>query len=189
MYSRLKTMAKWFVIFFSLLVLSGCSASFDRYPNQIRVAVYTAGCLDVLDASTADGQPVQYYACGPGKQSQEWYITPLQSTAEVQIMNANSKKCMAVSGDAATGGVTAPGQRVIQEVCATNFSAPSQLWKIVPATDGTPGEQFINVASGQCLDLPYGAIASIDLMQQYLCTPGDPAQGWDVHPVQLGNIP
>jgi hypothetical protein len=183
-------MAKWFVLPLLLLALAGCSASFGHYPNQIRLAVYTNGCLDVLDASMADGAAVQFYACGAGKQSQEWYVTPIQSTGEVQIQNVNSMKCMAVSGNInGGGGVNTPGQPVIQEVCAANYSAPSQLWKLVPATDGTPGEQVINVASGECLDLPYGAIASIDLMQQYLCTPGDPAQGWDIHPVALGNTP
>lgn len=180
-------MAKRIVVFLFLLGITGCGASFNRYPNQIRLAVYTGVCLDVLDASTADGAPVQIYACGAGKQSQEWYINAVQSTAEVQIVNVNSKKCMAVASS--PGSVDAPGERVVQEVCATDYSAPSQLWKIMPATDGTPGDQLINSASGQCLDLPYGAIASIFLMQQFTCTPGDPAQGWNINPVQTGGTP
>jgi hypothetical protein len=181
-------MAKRFVIFLFFLGVTGCSATFNRYPNQIQLAVYTPICLDVLDASSADGAAVQIYACGAGKMSQEWMINPKQSTAEVQIVNQNSRKCMAVASGP-RGSVSAPGQAVVQEVCASDYSAPSQLWKIVPTGDGAPGDQIVSVASGQCLDLPYGAIASIELMQQYTCTPGDPAQGWVVNPVQMGNIP
>jgi hypothetical protein len=181
-------MGKRFAIFLFLLGITGCGATYNRYPNQIQLAVYTPICLDVLDASSADGAAVQIYACGAGKMSQEWFINPKQSTDEVQIVNVNSKKCMAVA-TGTPGGVDAPGQSVVQEVCASEYSAPSQLWKIVPTGDGAPGDQIVSVASGQCLDLPYGAIASIELMQQYTCTPGDPAQGWTVNPVQIGNIP
>jgi hypothetical protein len=182
-------MAKRMAILFLLVTVTGCSSTFYKYPNQIRLAVYQRGCLDVQDASTADGARVQYYACGEGKRSQEWQITPAQSVAQVQIMNMNSQKCMAVADDPTTGGVNTPGEPVVQEICQPIGSAPAQLWRIVPATDGTPGDQIINAASGECLDLPYGAIASIFLMQQFTCTPGDPAQGWTVNPVQLGNIP
>jgi|GEM_PF-6257161 Ricin-type beta-trefoil lectin domain. len=182
-------MAKRIAMFLVLLAITGCSANFYKYPNQIRLAVYDKGCLDVQYAATVDGAPVQFYECGDGKRSQEWQITPAQSTAQVQIMNINSQLCMAVSSDPATGGVNQPAQKVIQEICQPIGTTPSQMWRIVPATDGTPGDQIINAASGQCLDLPYGAIASIFLMQQYMCTPGDPAQGWKITPVQLGNIP
>ncbi len=182
-------MAKRMATFFLLLAMTGCSADFYKYPSQIRLAVYQQGCLDVQYASTADGAPVQFYACGDGKRSQEWQITPAASTSQVQIMNENSNLCMAVSSNPSTGGVNSPAQSIIQEICEPIGTTPSQMWRIVPATDGTPGDQIINVASGQCIDLPYGAIASIFLMQQFTCTPGDPAQGWNIHPVALGNIP
>lgn len=186
-------MARRLLFLFSLVFLTGCTATVHTYPSQIRLAVYTPICLDVLDASTTDGASVQIYSCGDGKLSQEWQLTSVTNngtdTGQLQIMNENSKMCMAVSSDASTGGVNAPGQKVVQETCATDYSEPSQLWKLVPATDGIPGNQLVSVASGQCLDLPYGAIASIFLMQQYTCTPGDPAQGWNINPVQLGNTP
>ena len=182
-------MAKRMAMLFMLLAITGCSADFYKHPNQIRLEVYHKGCLDVQYASTADGAPVQFYECGDGKRSQEWEIIPVASTSQVQIVNENSAMCMAVSSDPATGGVNQPAQPIVQEICQPVGTATSQLWRIVPATDGTPGDQIISVASGQCLDLPYGAIASIFLMQQFTCTPGDPAQGWNINAVALGNIP
>jgi hypothetical protein len=47
----------------------------------------------------------------------------------------------------------------------------------------------VSMASSQCLDLPYGATASIFFMQQYTCSDNDPAQGWVLNPVPLGNTP
>jgi hypothetical protein len=182
-------MAKRMAILIFLMALAGCDSNFYKYPSQIRLAVYQSGCLDVQYAATYDGAHVQFYPCGGGKRSQEWQITPAESVSQVQIMNMNSQMCMSVAGDPATLAVDAPGQYVVQEICQPIGSAPRQLWRIVPSTDGTPGEQFINVGSKQCLDLPYGAIASIFLMQQFTCTPGDPAQGWIVTTVQPGNIP
>jgi len=182
-------MAKQMAILILLITMTGCSSTFYKYPNQIKLAAYTAGCLDVQDAGTFDGAHVQFYPCGDGKRSQEWQITPAQSVNQVQIMNINSQMCMAVAGDPATLAVDAPGQYVVQEICEPIGSAPRQLWRIVPATDGTPGDQIINAGSAECLDLPYGAIASIFFMQQYTCTPGDPAQGWIISPVPMGNIP
>lgn len=182
-------MAKRAILFIFVSVMAGCSANFYKFPSQIRLAVYDKGCLDVQYAAIADGAPVQFYACGDGKRSQEWLITPAESTSEVQIMNENSQMCMAVSIDPASGGISQPGQKVIQETCEPIGTTPSQMWHIIPATNGTPGEQIVNAASGQCLDLPYGAIASIFLMQQYTCTAGDPAQGWTITPVHLGSTP
>lgn len=182
-------MARRLALFLGLLFLTGCTATVRTYPNQIRLSVYTPICLDVLDASTADGASVQIYPCGDGKLSQEWQLTSVGNTGQVQIMNENSKMCMAVSSDSSTGGVNAPGQKIVQETCAADYTDNSQLWKLPADTDGIPGDRIVSVASGQCLDLPYGAIASIFLMQQYTCTDGDPAQGWNINPVQLGNIP
>lgn len=172
------------------LAISGCGFTpGDGAVNQITLAVYRPLCIDVLDASTASGAPVQAYACGKGKRSQEWQIIPLdlnkkQNDGRVIIVNANSKMCMSVLDTP----VTAPGQFVVQETCSPNRDQQDQIWTIVKAP-GQAGYRFVSAASGQCLDLPFGAIASIVHLQQYYCTAGDPAQGWTLQEVVPGNTP
>jgi hypothetical protein len=173
------------------LAATGCTELHVRQGvDQIQLAIYTPLCIDVLDASTASGAHVQAYPCGAGKLSQEWYITPESGDmfGQVTIKNANSKMCMTVlSGP--NNSDTAPGEYVVQEPCASDGSEPNQVWMITPAPSGEAGNQIISLASNQCLDLPYGATASIFDMQQYTCTPGDPAQGWVLNSVSLGNTP
>ena len=173
------------------LSLSGCAAvSFEHGVNQIQLAVYHPLCIDVEGASTAPGARVQVYACGPGKRSQEWTVKPASATnafsanGEFMFENANSKLCMSV---AANVNDQYPAQPVIQAPC--DYTDPDMLWKILPAPGGMPGFNFVSAASSQCLDLPYGAIASIFDLQEYFCTKGDPAQGWTINPVSLGSTP
>ena len=183
-----------FVVLLFLLGLAGCSSiTIDPGLNQIQLAIYHPLCIDVLDASTASGQHLQAYPCGAGKLSQEWNLEPVAASAgssspitnQFIVVNQNSQMCMSVADDPDT----APGQYVIQAPCAANDSDPDQVWKIVSASIGETGVQFISAASGQCLDLPYGATAAIFDLQQYTCTASDPAQGWRLHPVQKGSTP
>lgn len=178
----------WFLFVGLCLLAGGCAnVNYNAGVNQIQLAIYSGLCLDVLDASTASGAPVQAYACGPGKLSQEWTLKPVTpgSMSQVLVVNANSEMCMSV----ADNPDTAPGQAVIQEGCVGDGSQLNQVWSLKPAPGGEAGFQFISMASSQCLDLPYGAVASTFDMQQYYCTPSDPAQGWQVNPVSLGNTP
>ena len=96
--------------------------------------------------------------------------------------------CMTVA-DAPDSPDTAPGQLVLQEASAADKNQPNQLWQIVSAPSGEAGSQIVSVASKQCLDLPFGAVASIDHLQQYYCTPNDPARGWVFGSVAPGNLP
>jgi hypothetical protein len=159
--------------------------------NQIQLAIYRPLCIDVQLASTAPGAHLQAYPCGPGKLSQEWTIKPATANGSLiskglwMVVNANSKMCMTVSPTPDT----APGQYVLQEPCSPDASDPDQIWTIKDAPDGEEGVRFMSVASQQCLDLPYGAAASIFTLQQYYCTPNDPAQGWVIHGVSRGTIP
>jgi hypothetical protein len=166
-----------------LVAAFGC-ASFKQDPIQIQLAIYTPDCVDVQDASTAAGAHLQIYACGAGKKSQEWEMRRF-NTSQTEVVNENSQMCMSVASDPDT----APGQYVVQEPCSADGSDLTQLWTTPQAPSGEAGVRFVSVASGQCLDLPYGAVASIDTLQQYTCTNDDPAQGWTLNEVSLGNTP
>jgi len=168
-----------------LVATAGCGANLNVDPVQIQLAIYTQDCIDVLNASTAPGAHLQLYACGAGKQSQEWMINPVPGSQEVLLKNENSKLCMSVDSPYDT----APGQYVIQAAC--DSANPDMQWKIQPAPSGEAGWQFVNMASGQCLDDPYGMTDAPDTfhIQQYTCTPDDPGQGWYNNPVVVGDIP
>jgi len=187
--SQVTTAMKAFLISLFALVLlaglSGCSYTPTGDMNQIQVAIYTPDCVDVLDASMASGANLQIYPCGAGKLSQEWTIKPVNNGTQYQIINGNSLMCMSV----ASNPDTAPGKFVVQYPCVSDNSQPNQLWTIVAAPSGEAGSRIVSVASGQCLDLPYGAVASIDTLQQYYCDSNDPAQGWVVNGVTKGSTP
>ena len=101
------------------------------------------------------------FGCGAGKLSQEWMIAPESNSDTYTVVNENSKMCMAVS---ATPNDQGQGEAVIQATCSS--SDPDMLWKIVPgeAGNGVTGSRFVNQASGQCLDLPYGAVGAPDTL-------------------------
>jgi hypothetical protein len=181
----------WLLLLLPLFAICGCSEiNLHGGLNQIKLAIYTPLCIDVEEASTAAGARVQAYPCGDSKRSQEWDVKPLSLDlfGQVTIMNANSQMCMTVlSGP--NNPDSAPGQLIVQEPCADDASQQNQLWTISTAPGGEEGVRVISVASSQCLDLPYGAVASIFFMQQYTCTANDPAQGWTFSPVSLGSAP
>lgn len=171
-------MKKYFALLL-LLLLTGCGFTVNGNVNEIQLAIDRPLCLDVKDASKVSGAQVQVYPCGKAKLSQEWRMLPADRVDSFTIVNANSAMCMSV----AETPVSAPGQIVIQETCAAGNSKPNQIWTISPAPHGQSGERIISAASKQCLDLPYGATASVFNMQQYYCTDNDPAQGWVIHHV------
>jgi hypothetical protein len=166
-----------------LVLMTGCAYHLRGNTNQIQLAIYTPLCVDVLDASTTSGADLQVYPCGPGKRSQEWTVVPIDEQTHVELVNENSKMCMAVLD----ANDMAPGQLVIQEPCADNGTQQNQLWNIVLAPPGMSGTRIVSLASGQCLDLPYGAAASVFHLQQYYCTADDPAQGWVLNSVPPGD--
>jgi hypothetical protein len=171
-----------------LFFVAGCGYTVNGNLYQIQVAIYTPDCVDVMDASTASGANLQIYACGAGKRSQEWTVEPVNANADAIVINENSQMCMTVAS-APNSPVTAPGQLVVQEPCTASSYQTTQLWQVVPAPSGEAGSRIVSVASQQCLDLPYGAVASIDHLQQYTCTVDDPAQGWVLNSVAPGNMP
>lgn len=168
--------------------MTGCGAQLITDPSQIRLAIYTPACIDVEGANVASGAHLLIYACGDGKRSQTWTITPLDGQQYNTVVNENSQMCMSVAAEPDDQN---PAEAVIQATC--DKTDPDMLWMIVPATagNGVTGWQFVNRASGQCLDLPYSAVDAPDTLplQQYTCTASDPAQVWNVNPVQVGTIP
>lgn len=168
--------------------MAGCGANLVSDPSQIRVAIYTPACVDVEDASVASGAHLLIFGCGDGKRSQEWVMTPAGNGQYKTVVNQNSKMCMSVAANPDNQGF---GEAVIQSAC--DNADPDMLWTLAPAkaANGVTGFWFVNEASGQCLDLPYGAVDAPDTLplQQYTCTSTDPAQIWNVNPVPLGNIP
>jgi Ricin-type beta-trefoil lectin domain len=174
---------------FLLVGTTGCSASVKPDPVQIQLAIYTPDCVDILDASTAAGANLQLYACGAGKRSQEWEMRGFGSQTE--FVNENSQMCMAVVNNPPNSVDTAVGQWVVQEPCSQDGSDPTQLWTIAPGSNGQAGVHFVSAVSSQCFDDPYGMTDPPDTyhLQQYTCTPDDPAQGWTLTEVELGDTP
>jgi Ricin-type beta-trefoil lectin domain len=172
-----------------LIGITGCGASYNPDPVQIQMAIYTPDCVDVLDASTAAGANLQLYACGAGKKSQEWEMIGFGQQTE--FMNENSQLCMAVVNEPPNSLDTAPGQWVVQEPCSKDGSDQTQLWSITAAPNGEAGIHIVSAVSGQCLDEPYGMTDPPDTyhIQQYTCTDDDPAQGWTLTQVALGDTP
>jgi hypothetical protein len=166
--------------------LVGCGYDPTGAVSQIRLSIYKTDCVDVLDASTANGAQLQIYPCGPGKRSQEWEVEPVNEGRNFMFINANSLMCMSVASGPDSSDV-APGQYVLQVTC--DQTDPDQIWSIKAAPSGESGDNIVSTASGQCLDLPYGAIASIFTLQQYYCDKNDPAQGWNINPVGKGSTP
>jgi hypothetical protein len=180
-------MKKWLWIFLlSLTCLglgtTGCGFWPNNGTNQIQLSVYPSLCVDVLDASTAQGQLLQLYPCGAGKMSQEWIFKPINNNQNFLIVNMNSGKCMSVSSPYDDY----PGQVVLQTAC--DQTDPDMVWTINDLTGGS-GVRFVAQSSGECLDDPYGETAGIPTLQQYTCDSNDPAQGWNINPVGKGNTP
>jgi Ricin-type beta-trefoil lectin domain len=169
---------------------AGCGASFKEDPIQIQLAIYTPDCVDVLGASTAAGANLQLYACGAGKRSQEWELIGF-GNSQSEVMNENSQMCMAVINQPPNSLDSAQGQWVVQEPCSKDGSDPTQLWSIARAPSGEAGMHLVSAVSGQCLDDPYGMTDPPDNyhLQQYTCTDDDPAQGWTLTQVALGDTP
>lgn len=177
-----------------LLLAAGCGVS--SIPSnglfQIQLAIYPKLCVDVLDASTTEGEYLQPALCGNGLRSQDWHITPIgNGNGAVTFSDLNSNQCMSVQNIPPNSPDTAPGQDILQETCNTPGTDPDQTWKVQPA-QGINGYWIISAASGQCLNIPYGMLDPTDSayhMQQNTCNSGDPAEAWSLQPTPAGSTP
>ncbi len=163
------------------VVTGGCGAVRDAADTvQIQMAIYTPLCMEVKDASTAEGQIVQTYPCVTGERRQEWSFVPLADAKSYFVVNANSGMCMTV-----TDGRAAPSTPVLQAPCYTPTQA-SQTWAYTPAPAPMMGYRLVSGVSGLCLDIEQGATAGETPLQVYTCKPMDPAQGFVLAAVPHG---
>ncbi len=114
-------------------------------------------CVDVRDAATADGTPVQLYTCN-GTAAQRWTHVP----GEGGTLRALGR-CLDVSG-----GGTANGTKVQLWHCNGTCA---QRW--IPG----PGSSLVNPRSGRCLDDPGSSTADGTQLQIWDCN-GTAAQRW-----------
>ncbi|GGQ47871.1 ricin-type beta-trefoil lectin domain protein [Streptomyces althioticus] len=114
-------------------------------------------CVDVRDAATADGTPVQLYTCN-GTAAQRWTHVP----GEGGTLRALGR-CLDV-----TGGGTANGTKVQLWPCN---GTDAQRW--APG----PGSSLVNPRSGRCLDDPGSSTADGTQLQIWDCN-GTAAQRW-----------
>ncbi|ROP42509.1 RICIN domain-containing protein [Saccharothrix texasensis] len=129
-----------------------------------RISVRHSGkCLDIANASGADGAALMQYPCGSGQNQQ----FRLQSAggSYYQVIARHSGKCLDVS-DAAT----ADGAAVVQWSCNTG---QNQQWSLVDAGSGY--SRLVARHSGKCLDLPSSSQDNLQF-KQYPCGSGQNQQ-------------
>ncbi|TKV61555.1 choice-of-anchor D domain-containing protein [Nakamurella flava] len=114
-------------------------------------------CLDVREARSADGTPVQIYTCN-GSGAQKWTVRSDQSLRAFG-------KCLDVAGGGTTNGTPV-------QLWSCNGSG-AQVW--VPQGDGS----LRNPQSGRCLDVPGGNAVDGQRLQLWDCN-GSGAQQWRV---------
>ncbi|WP_225652764.1 ricin-type beta-trefoil lectin domain protein [Streptomyces pseudogriseolus] len=126
-----------------------------------RTAAFRSGipgkCIDVRDAASADGTPVQLYTCN-GTAAQRWTYVP----GEGGTLRALGR-CLDVSG-----GGTANGTKVQLWQCN---GTGAQRW--IPG----PASSLINPQSGRCLDDPGASTADRTQLQIHDCN-ATGAQRW-----------
>ncbi len=176
--------SKFVAMFLLLMGIVGCGSGVKKFgPVQIQLAIYTPLCLEVRDASTAEGQVVQTYPCIDNEKRQEWTLTPVDDKGNYNIVNINSMQCMSIDN-----ANPVPSSGVLQAPCYSP-ATPSQIWSYSPAPLPRIGYNLISNLSGLCLDIPQGETVGETPMQVYTCTVGDPAQAFVLNPVSLGTIP
>lgn len=114
-------------------------------------------CADVRNSGTADGTPVQLYACN-GTGAQRWTYVP-GTGGTLRALG----RCLDVNG-----GATANGTKVQLWTCN---GTGAQRWVT------GPDSSLINPQSGRCLDDPGSSTADGTQLQIYDCN-GTAAQRW-----------
>jgi hypothetical protein len=134
----------------------------DRFTTTATAAARTgpitgiAGlCVDVRQAQTGDGTPVQTYTCN-GTNAQSWTVSPDGTLRSLG-------KCMDI-----TGGNVTSGTKIQLYTC--NGTA-AQTWEY------QAGGALLNRASGLCLDVPQASPSPGTQLQIYTCNHTN-AQSW-----------
>ncbi|MFG3340835.1 RICIN domain-containing protein [Glycomyces sp. NPDC048151] len=127
-------------------------------------ARHSGKCVDVLNASTANGAETVQYACNGGA-NQEWSFQSL-GNGYYRIAVGHSGKCLDV-----TGASTADAARVVQWTCGNGLN---QQWEV--RDSGSGYVRLVARHSGKCLDVPSSATADGTRLQQYACNGGQNQQ-------------
>ncbi|MFJ7157143.1 RICIN domain-containing protein [Streptomyces sp. NPDC101118] len=107
-------------------------------PAVIEVRADRDKCLDVQNASTANGTPVQVYACN-GSAAQQWRLEG--DALGLHLRNVRSSKCLDVAGADNANGTAI-------QIWTCN-STPAQTWEYTTHTT----THLKNTGTGKCLDL------------------------------------
>ena len=106
--------------------------------------VYGHGCLDVRDANSTNGFPVDQWDCYDVP-NQKWTFVPTGDNVYYYIEVTHSRKCLTVDVSHRSGDF---GGDVNQSNCA---GANTQMWRIVDAGNGNYA--LLDRFSGKALDL------------------------------------
>ncbi len=139
------------------------------------VNVNSGKCVDATNGGTANGTPVQQWACSAGNTNQEWQFQPTSGGYyEVVTRNAPSEAWDVTGGQGATGNGT-PIQ------LWSYGGGTNQQWKPVQQSGGA--YTFVARNSGtECLDVTNRSTSNGTVLQQWACTAGDTAQAFTLNP-------
>ncbi|MET8979708.1 RICIN domain-containing protein [Streptomyces sp. NPDC004539] len=138
----------------------------------VQVEAAKGKCLDVANAGTANGTPVQLTTCNKSA-AQSWQLVPYASG--YSLLNPNAGKCLDVSG-----GNPANGTKIQIYTCN---SSTAQQWTF----DIRAGGELRNVVTDKCLDLANftnGTDARL-----WACTGGNSQKFRVVPTEQKGKVP
>ncbi len=158
----------------------GLSLTVDYGQRYNIVAVHSGKCLDVSDASVADGALLHQWTCSaPGSANQKWRLVLVPGTTDTYNLIAwHSGKCADV-----TDASTADGALVHQWYCYPP-GGTNQQWRLVPVPGMYNTYNLIAVHSGKCADVDQASMYDGALVHQWFCAPpGAANQQWQLIPV------
>nr|WP_059045483.1 RICIN domain-containing protein [Streptomyces acidiscabies] len=141
-------------------------------PVVVQVEAAKGKCLDVANAGTANGTPVQLTTCNKSA-AQSWQL--LGRVDGYSLWNPNAMKCLDVSGSNPANGTKI-------QIYTCN-SSPAQQWKF----NVRAGGELRNVVTDKCLDLANftnGTDARL-----WACTGGNSQKFRVVPTQQTGKVP
>ncbi|HEY1012978.1 MAG TPA: RICIN domain-containing protein [Herpetosiphonaceae bacterium] len=127
-------------------------------------------CLDLSNASSADGAKIQQWGCN-GSSAQQWRLAPVNGS--YQLVSRASNKCADVEAWS-----TADGALVKQWSCGN--AQNNQLWNFATTSDGWT--RLVSRNSGKDLSIQYGSTTAGTAAHQWPWI-GSADQQWRLEPV------
>lgn len=131
----------------------------------------TGMCLDLANANTSDGAPVQLYNYNYNDTAQRWAIIPTDGSQYFKLISYVAAKCIDVVG-------ASQSDNALVESRTYYKNHHDQEWAISDAGDGCFYIQ--NVHSGKVLTAT--GSSNFDPVYQLVLTPGDHTQEWKLIP-------